>query len=89
MKLKYTFAINEVAGQTIAVPVDCEYGEQSIIKTNETGAYILELLKTNTTLQDILINIKNNFEVEDQELLETWVASFIGTLESAGVLEDE
>ena len=63
MKLKYTFAVNEVAGQLVAVPIDCEYGEQSIIKTNETGAYILNLLKTNISVQDILANIKENFEV--------------------------
>ena len=54
MKLKYTFAINEVAGQMIAVPVDCEYGQQSIIKTNDTGAYILNLLKTDISLDEIL-----------------------------------
>lgn len=89
MKLKYTFAINEVAGQMIAVPVDCEFGEQSIIKTNNTGAYILNLLKTDISLQEILDNIKENFEVDNETELENWVSEFIKALENAGVLENE
>ena len=89
MKLKYTFAINEVAGQMIAVPVDCEFGEQSIIKTNNTGAYILNLLKTDISLQEILDNIKENFEVDNETELENWISEFIKALENAGVLENE
>lgn len=89
MKLKYTFAINEVAGQMVAVPIDCEDGEQSIIKTNQTGAYILNLLKTNISYEEILTNIKENFEVEDNCNLENWVCEFLTTIKNAGVLIDE
>ena len=89
MKLKYTFAVNEVAGQLVAVPIDCEYGEQSIIKTNETGAYILDLLKNDITLQDILANIKENFDVSDTDEVEIWVNDFLQTLKNANVLTDE
>ncbi len=86
MKLKYTFVINEVAGQKVAVPIDCGYGKQSIIKTNETGAYILELLKENITKEDILSKITSEYEVESREGLEKWVDSFIEKLDSAEVL---
>ena len=89
MKLKYTFVINEVAGQTVAVPIDCAGGEQSIIKTNETGAYILDLLKNDITLQDILANIKENFDVSDTGEVENWVNEFLQTLKNANVLTDE
>ena len=89
MKLKYTFAVNEVAGQLVAVPIDCEYGEQSIIKTNETGAYILDLLKNDITLQDILANIKENFDVSNTDEVENWVNEFLQTLKNANVLTDE
>ena len=89
MKLKYTFAVNEVAGQFVAVPIDCEYGEQSIIKTNETGAYILDLLKNDITFQDIIANIKENFDVSDTDEVENWVNEFLQTLKNANVLTDE
>ena len=89
MKLKYTFVINEVAGQTVAVPIDCADGEQSIIKTNSTGAYILDLLKTDTTINEILENIKQNYKIDSEESLKTMVEGFIEKLKTAYVLADD
>ena len=86
MKLKYTFAISEVAGQTVAVPVDSGYGEQSVIKTNETGAYILNLLKEDTTTEEIIAQIKKDFETESEEALTTTVNKFIDSLKAADLL---
>jgi hypothetical protein len=89
MKLKYTFVINEVAGQTVAVPIDCADGEQNIIKTNATGAYILNLLKTETTIDKILEDIKQNYEIPSEEELKNWVIGFIEKLKTADVLADD
>ncbi len=86
MKLKYTFAISEVAGQTVAVPINSGYGEQSIIKTNETGAFILNLLKDEITLPQIIAKIKEEFEVESQEAIENTVNKFIDSLKAADLL---
>ncbi len=86
MKLKYTFAISEVAGQMVAVPIDSGYGEQSIIKTNETGAYILNLLKEDITLSQIICKIKEAFETESEEALEATVNKFIDSLKAADLL---
>ena len=86
MKLKYTFAISEVAGQTVAVPINSGYGEQSIIKTNETGAFILNLLKDEITLPQIIANIKEEFEFESQEAIENTVNKFIDSLKAADLL---
>jgi hypothetical protein len=89
MKLKYTFVINELAGQTVAVPIDCEKGEQSIIKTNETGAYILELLQNDISKPQIIEKINADYEIDDQARLEALVDSFIEKLKAADVLIDE
>lgn len=86
MKLKYTFAINEVAGQMVAVPIDSGYGEQSLIKTNETGAYILNLLKQDITTEEIIAKIKEDFETQSQEDLEKTVNKFIDSLKAADLL---
>jgi hypothetical protein len=86
MKLKYTFAVSDVAGQTVAIPIDSGYGEQSIIKTNDTGAYILNLLKQDITIDDIISQIKKDFETESEEALETTVNKFIDSLKAADLL---
>lgn len=86
MKLKYTFVINEVAGQKVAVPINCGYGQQNIIKTNETGAYILNLLQNDISFEEILQKIKLDFEVETPENLELWLNNFIDQLKTADVL---
>lgn len=89
MKLKYNFVINTVAGQMVAVPVNCGNGEQSIIKLNETGAYIMELLKTDTDKQQIIETIKHDFEVADLAKLEDWIDNFLKKLKEADVLDYE
>ncbi len=86
MKLKYNYAVSEIAGQTVAVPIDSGYGEQSIIKTNETGAYILELLKEDITFTDILQKVNDEYEIESQESLKNWLEGFIDKLKAADVL---
>ncbi len=89
MKLKYNFVINEVAGQKIALPIDCGYGEQSVIKTNDTGAFILELLKNDITKAELIEKINAEFQVDSQEALENWVDSFLEKLEAAEVLSND
>ncbi len=89
MKLRYTFVINQVAGQMVAVPVDCPKGEQSIIKTNETGAYILELLKNDISKEEILSKINMDFEIENQDKLKAWLCDFLQKLKDAEVLTDD
>ena len=89
MKLKYNFIISEIAGQTVAIPIDTDGGEQCAIKTNEAGAHILELLKNEISLDQIIDDINQNFEVEDQSKLNAWVVSFIEKLKNADVLENE
>lgn len=89
MKLKYNYVINEVAGQKVAIPIDSGYGEQSVIKTNDTGAYIIELLNTSITKQEIIAKIEQEFEIESKEILEIWIDSFLEKLKSADVLSDD
>ncbi len=89
MKLKYTFVINEIAGQKVAVPIDCGRGEQSIIKTNDTGEYILNLLKNDITKEQIIAKINEDFEINSQDELSTWLDTFIEKLKAAEVLNDD
>lgn len=86
MKLKYDFVINEIAGQKVAVAVG-QNGTNSILKINDTGAYILELLKNDISVQEIFSAIEKDFEVEDKQQMEKSVLSFIEKLKDADFLE--
>lgn len=88
MKLKYDFVINNVAGQKVAIPIvenNKNYG--SFIKLNDTGAYIMEKLKNDTTVEDIVEAIKTDFEVSADQNIEQMVNNFIEKLKEADVLE--
>ena len=89
MKLKYEYVINTVADQIVAVPLNCQTGKQNIIKTNETGAFILELLKNSIEKQQIIEKICSEYKIESLDKLNLWVDSFIEKLQSADVLCDE
>ena len=89
MKLKYEYVINTVADQIVAVPLNCQSGKQNIIKTNETGAFILKLLKNNIEKQQIIEKICSEYKIASLDKLNLWVDSFIEKLQSADVLCDE
>ncbi len=58
MKLKYNFVINQVAGETVAVSVgNIEGAFNGYIKLNQTGAYIFNALKKDTTREEIIKNL--------------------------------
>lgn len=86
MKLKYTYAISQVAGKTVAVPINSGKGTQNVIKTNQTGAFILKLLKDDITIPEIIAKIKETYAVESDEALEMWVNKFIDNLKSIDAL---
>ena len=87
MKLKYDFVIEEVAGQNVAMVVGDNTEKFGFLKLNATGAYILNLLKNETTKEAIVANIEKDFEVENIEEVKMWVDSFINLLKEADVLE--
>ena len=87
MKLKYDFVIEEVAGQNVAMVVGDNTEKSGFLQLTGTGAYVLNLLKNETTKEAIIANIEKDFEVENIEEVKMWVDSFINLLKEADVLE--
>lgn len=55
MKLKYNFVVNDVAGETVAVSVGNVAGAfNGYIKLNKTGAFIFDMLKDDTTREEMI-----------------------------------
>ena len=63
MKAKYTFEIMEIDDQMMAVPVGEEADElHGILKLNESAAAILELLKEETSEEEIVQKLLEKYE---------------------------
>lgn len=87
MKLKYTFVINEVADQMVAVPVGDDLGEfNGFIKMNDVGVDIFELLKEETTVDAMVEALKVKYtDATDDEIRQN-VVDFTDKLKESGVL---
>lgn len=86
MKLKCEVVINEVAGQKVFIPLRTDGDSNSVFKINSTGAYILELLKNEVTIEEILSSVKEHFEVEDFEAAKQGVTLFLENLKKADLI---
>ena len=54
MKLKYNFVVREIGGKPVAVAVGKDNDKfNGMIKLNSTGEFIFEMLKNDTTLDEI------------------------------------
>lgn len=86
MKIKDGYIMRNVAGNYIVVPV----GEKAVdfnglITTNETGAFIWNLLAEGTTQESIVNEMLKEYEVESS-VAETDVQNFIDKLKKADLL---
>ena len=88
MKLKYTFVINEVADQMVAVPVGDGLGEfNGFIKMNDVGKDIFELLKEDTTVDAVVEALKPKYSDATADEIRENVEAFTAKLKESGVLD--
>lgn len=80
MHLKYTFETMKLDNQVIAVPVGNGTEQfRGVIKLNETGAFIFELLRTEIDKDGIIKALENQFDAPRnvlEEDLEKYVEEF-------------
>ena len=86
MKLKYEFVVSEVADKAIAITVgeDAE-NFAGMIRLNETGAFIFEKLREETTEEAIVDEILEEYDI-DRETAGKVVHDFVDYLDKKGVL---
>ena len=87
MKLKYSFEAMYIDEHTVAVPV----GESAdkfhgIVELNDSAAVIFELLKEETSQEQIVEQLKKQYSSNESELIE-FVDEFVGKLNQEGLLE--
>ena len=88
MKIKGTFVLREVMGQSVAVPVgETSKNFHGMIKLNASGAEIWKDLEKGLTKEQIAQKITENYEgIELAEAL-LKVEQFLTKLQDAGIIE--
>ena len=66
MKLKYDFAVREIVGEYIMVPLGAAALKFSgMISTSETGAVLAEALKEHATRQELLQQLLEQYDIDE------------------------
>ena len=88
MKLKYTFETTELSEQFIAVPVGANAGGfKGVLNLNASGAVILKLLQEDTTVDNIVAALMEEYEGSKEELT-AFVEKFTERLKEEGLLTE-
>ncbi len=87
MKISKEFALREIAGNYIVIPV----GENAVdfkamITLNETGAFLWKQLQEEKTHRELLDAMLEEYDV-DKGTANTDIEKFIEKLKTAGILE--
>jgi len=87
MKLKYTFEAMEMDGKTVAVPIGANSDEfHGLVKLNETGAAVFELLKEDITEDALIAALAEKFNAPLCDVA-ACVKPFIKKMKSEGIVE--
>ncbi len=89
MKLKYTFENVDMGDEIVSVPVgDHADDVHGVLKMNESGKEIIELLQEETTEEKILDYLDSKYENNREELAAN-VKEVIAKLREAGLITED
>ena len=87
MRLKYHFEFTDVENEIIAVPVGEGANDiHGVLKLNPTGKEIMELLMSDTSVENIVSALDDKYE-DERENLVSYVQTTVETLKNAGLIE--
>ena len=87
MKIKSGFVIREIAGQSVVVALgEASKSFNGIIKLNETGRIICDMLSVGAEKDSIVDKILSEYEI-DRATVENDVENFTATLKENNILE--
>ncbi len=87
MKIKEGFVVREIAGQSIVIALgEASKNFNGMIKLNETGRIIWDMLGTGAERDEIIEKILEEYDI-DRDTVSADVDKFIDTLKGASILE--
>ncbi len=88
MKSKYYFEKMELDGEIVAVPVGENAADlHAVLNLNEEAMRILELLREETTEENIVAQLLKEYTCEKEEIAPL-VSTYIDQLRQGGLLEE-
>lgn len=87
MKLKPTFLLRKIAGQTVVLPTTAELDLNMMITLNDTGAFLWEHLVDETDEAALVAALLAEYDV-DEETAKKAVSAFVKKLRDNGFLEE-
>lgn len=88
MKIKEGFILREVAGQSVVVAVgNASKKFKGVINLNETGALLFKTLKNDSSNEDLVKTLMNEYDVEENIAKED-VEYFVKSLKEAGLIDE-
>ena len=85
MRMKEGFVLRTVAGQTVVLPSGDELNLNLMITLNETGAFLWEQLQQDTSEENLVQALLEQYEV-DEETARASVRRFVGELKDHELL---
>lgn len=79
MKLKDGFVLQEVAGETVVLPVGIDLDANMMITLNSTARFLWELLEKETTKEDLVDALLGEYGV-DRNTAQVCVDNFVKEL---------
>ncbi len=86
MKIKDSFLLREVAGETVVIPAGETQNLNFMITLNGTGAFLWKNLLEDTTTDALVEALLKEYDVNADEA-RTHVDAFVGKLNDYGILE--
>lgn len=87
MKLKGGFIISEIAGKMVAVPTEDDVDLNMMITLNDTGAFLWEKLKEETSEDQLVEALLAEYDV-DEATARRSVNAFVGKLKGNGLIDE-
>ena len=86
MKLKPTFLTHTTNGENYMIPT-ANAAFKGMVKSNDTAAFIIECLKTDTTEDEITDKLLTEYSGADRETVRRDVSAVIEKLKGIGAIE--
>ncbi len=87
MKLKYEFALSEMAGEIVAVSVGA--GDRNmVISLNSTARFMWEMLANGTDVDTMAAALMDKYDGLDEETARAEVEEFAQQLRDKGLLDE-
>lgn len=88
MKIKENFMLRKVAECFVVVPIGAAVAEfNGMINLNEAGAFLWQLMETETTVENVVAEMLNQYEI-DEATAKKDVEAFVAKLREASLLEE-